>query len=104
MSLSYNRFSNHVYFEGIDRGARGKFWSQAAKSMLNLQTMHLSICTLQACQLLGCVSMAEGDAATEAICSAIANRVVQLLGLPFHLSASPLQRELELRGNGVSIH
>lgn len=60
--------------------------------------METSLVTLQACQLIGCLSLAEADAATEAICSAIACRVVQLLDLPRRLSSNSLERELEIRG------
>lgn len=60
--------------------------------------METSLVTLQACQLIGCLSLAEADAATEAICSAIACRVAQLLDLPHRLSSNSLERELEIRG------
>lgn len=68
--------------------------------MLNIQAMDMSICTLQACLLVGCLAMADGDSASEAICSAIANRVVQLLDFPNRMSPDPLQREIEIRGKG----
>lgn len=70
--------------------------------MLHIQAMDISICTVQACQLIGCLAVAEGDPACEAICSAIANRVVQLLELPTRMHPDPLQREIEIRGNAPS--
>ncbi|RDW77843.1 hypothetical protein BP5796_05695 [Coleophoma crateriformis] len=91
------RFSNHSYFKGVERRYRGQEWSRAVKTMLNIQDMEVSITTMQACHLIGSLAISEGDSRMESMCSTIANRTAQLLGLPHRLSSDKLERELELR-------
>lgn len=93
------RFSEHEYFTGVERRYRGQKWSRAVKEMLNIQTMEISLTTMQACHLIGSLAISEGDSRMESMCSAIANRTAQLLGLPHRLSSDLLERELELKGN-----
>lgn len=60
--------------------------------------MEPSLVTLQYCLLVGTLAVAEADVATEAICSAIACRITQLMDLPRRLNPNHLERELEIRG------
>ncbi|KAH8172300.1 fungal specific transcription factor domain-containing protein [Sarocladium implicatum] len=91
------RFSDHDHFKDTDRPDRGVEWNRQARDMLNLNTLDNTITSMQTCFLASTLAGSDGDIDQESICSSMASRIVQLSGLPYKLSLSPLDRELELR-------
>ena len=89
------RFSNDVYFTGIDRRVRGRPFAQEAEHLLNLRDV--SLITIQAAVLIGAFVITEGEAAAEAIYYAIACRCAMLLDLPNMIVPSRVEQEVNRR-------
>lgn len=58
----------------------------------------LSLCSIQACVLLGTVSRSEGDGAAESVYYSAASRIANLLDLTNQPAANAIDREINIRG------
>ena len=76
-----------------DRSAR-----YAKESILLLELNSLSLCSIQACILLGTVSRSEGDGAVESVYYSVASRMANLLDLVNAPIKSKIEGEINLRG------
>lgn len=66
-------------------------------SAFNSRSVLIDIPSLQGSVLLGFVAFVEGDNDQDALLSAQAICMVQMLRLPVCLSSDPIQREVEIR-------
>ncbi|CAK7200767.1 hypothetical protein SEUCBS139899_003466 [Sporothrix eucalyptigena] len=89
------RFSSHASLANVEPRARGRPYAQEAERLLDLHD--ISLTTIQACMLLGHISIVEGEPATESVYFSIACRMALILDLPHTAAATPLQREVNLR-------
>lgn len=76
--------------------ARGEPFAAECNMLLNLRDVSLT--TIQACVLLGAVSIVEGEAGAETVLYAAACRIANFLNLPNMPTPDPLQREIHVRG------
>jgi hypothetical protein len=76
--------------------ARGEAFATECNMLLNLRDVSLT--TIQACVLLGAVSIVEGEAGAETVLYAAACRIANFLDLPNMPTPDPLQREIHIRG------
>ena len=58
----------------------------------------ISLCSIQACVLLGTVSRSEGDGAAESVYYSAASRIANLLDLANQPAANVIEREINIRG------
>ncbi|KAJ9367401.1 transcriptional regulator family: Fungal Specific TF [Paecilomyces variotii] len=91
------RFSSNPYFQNTRPWDRAKSWYQKAMSAFNSRSVLIDIPSLQGSVLLGFVAFVEGDNDQDALLSAQAICMVQMLRLPVCLSSDPIQREVEIR-------
>ncbi|KAL2759326.1 hypothetical protein ACRALDRAFT_2094899, partial [Sodiomyces alcalophilus JCM 7366] len=89
------RFSSNPIFSAIPRMARGEQFAAEANVLLNLRDVSLT--TIQACVLLGAISIVEGEAAAETVFYAAACRIANYLDVPNLPTPDPLQREIHIR-------
>ena len=89
------RFSDDVFFAGIDPRIRGRRYAQEAEHLLNLR--ETSLTTVQAAVLLGAYVITEGEAAAEAVFYCIACRTALLLDLPNMIVTSRVEQEVNCR-------
>lgn len=90
------RYSRHSSVVDINPWKRGIPYAEEAERLLNLH--HVSLTTIQACVLLGIAAGTEGDPAIESVFFSNAYRMAMILDLPNAPASSPLDREINLRG------
>ena len=95
------RFSSHASLANVEPRERGRPYARETERLLNLH--EISLTTVQVCILLGHISIVEGEPATESVFFSIACRMALILDLPHARAATPLQRELNLRGRGDDV-
>lgn len=79
--------------------ARAEPFAAEANALLNLRDV--SVTTVQACVLLGAVSIVEGEAGAETVFYAAACRIASFLDLPNLPTQDPLRREIHIRGKST---
>ncbi|KAK5100614.1 hypothetical protein LTS08_005365 [Lithohypha guttulata] len=89
------RFSNDVYFAGIDPRIRGRQYAREAEKLLDLRD--ISVSTVQTCVLLGAYVITEGEALSESLYYSVACRLALLLDLPNMLVSTQLEQEVNTR-------
>ena len=89
------RFSNDLFFAGIDPRLRGRPFAQEAEHLLNLR--EISLTTIQAAVLIGAFCVTEGDPEAEAIYYGVACRNLLLLDLPNMPTVSRVDQEINRR-------
>jgi Fungal specific transcription factor domain len=89
------RFSGDSFFAGIDPRVRGRPYAQEAEHLLNLR--EVSLTTIQACVLIGCYAITEGEPGPEAVYYGIACRNALLLNLPVLPAFSRVEQEVNRR-------
>lgn len=89
------RFSNNVYFAGIDPRIRGRQYAREAEKLLDLRD--ISVSTVQTCVLLGAYVITEGEALSESLYYSVACRLALLLDLPNMLVSTQLEQEVNTR-------
>ncbi|KAJ3471446.1 hypothetical protein MRS44_001545 [Fusarium solani] len=89
------RFSSHPMFAGINPWERGRPYAKEAEKLLDLHDT--SITTIQACVLLACICVAEGEAVTESVYYAIACRMAMVMDLPNAPVKTAIEREVNNR-------
>lgn len=95
MALSA-RFSDNVAFTGIAPRDRSNGFVKKSAALLDLRDVSLK--TIQACVLLGAVSITEGEAAAESVYYACACRIANLLNLARRPANDAIEREVNVRG------
>ena len=83
-------FKDHCYWD------RGSEFAKESARLLDIKDV--SLCTIQACILLGTVSRSEGDAAAESVYYSIASRMANLLDLASIPASNAVEREINVRG------
>lgn len=90
------RFSDAFHPAETDRSCQGAEFAEKAFESLDLRD--LSLTTIQACILLGTISLSEGKMEEEAVFLSNANRMALILRLPWRHAASEIERQVNLRG------
>lgn len=83
-------------FSDIPPTERGEPFARKSSALLNLRD--ISLTTIQACVLLGVVSISDGEAVAESVFYSAACRIANFLDLPTLASDDPITREVYLRG------
>ncbi|RAO73456.1 uncharacterized protein BHQ10_009468 [Talaromyces amestolkiae] len=91
------RFSTNPYFNGIEPTARARPLLHRALKSFNDRQIPISVHSLQAAILLAFTCFVEGERDEEALLSAQAVRMVQLLDLPHRSPAGTVEHEIEIR-------
>ena len=80
---------------------RGREYAKESGRLLDLRD--ISLTTVQACVLLGAVSITEGEAAAESVYYSVGCRVANLLDLTNRPTSDKIEREINIRGKSSSV-
>jgi hypothetical protein len=94
-ALKALRFSTNPLFVGVDPRDRSKAYAKESKQLLDLEDMSLT--TIQACVLLGTISITEGNSASESLYYTIACRMALLLDLAHRPASNKVEAEVHKR-------
>lgn len=90
------RFSTSMAFAGTPPRQRSDVYYKKSAALLNLRD--ISLTTIQACVLLGAVSITEGESGAEAVFYACACRVANLMDLARRPASDSIEQEVNIRG------
>lgn len=93
------RFSTNPMFSSIPPRERSQLYYDESAKLLDIR--ETSVTTIQACVLLGGISTTEDNAMTESIYYTVACRMANLLNLPNRKTATPLEKEINIRGEST---
>jgi len=95
------RFSINPIFSDISPRERSNYFAKRCAIFLNLRD--ISLTTIQACVLLGAISIAEGEAAAESVYYSAACRIANILDLPRRPSSDSIEKEVNIRGQLLAL-
>jgi hypothetical protein len=90
------RFSTNPTFATTEPKDRGKGYGRECAKLLDLEDITLT--TIQACVLLGSISITEGKSAAEAVYYSVASRIALLLDLANKPTHDSIEEEINKRG------
>ena len=100
--LTDGRFSTNVAFANAGLWDRSSVYARESAALLNIGD--LSLCTIQACVLLGTISRSEADGGAESVYYSVASRIANLLNLSSRPAANAVEREVNIRGSSITVH
>jgi hypothetical protein len=95
------RFSTNPIFATIEPKDRGKGYSRECAKLLDLED--ISLTTIQACILLGSITIADGKSVAEAVYYSVASRMALLLDLAHKPTNDSIEEEVNKRGTSRNV-
>jgi hypothetical protein len=97
IEISYShRFSTNPAFATVDPKDRSKGFGKECAKLLDLED--ISLTTIQACVLLGCISITDGKSGAEAVYYCVAARMALLQDLANKPTSNLIEAEVNKRG------
>jgi hypothetical protein len=90
------RFSINPIFANVEPKDGSRGYGRKCAKLLDLED--ISLTTIQACVLLGSISITEGKSAAEAVYYSIASRIALLLNLANKPTHDSIEEEVNKRG------
>lgn len=90
------RFSTNPAFATVDPKDRSRGFTKECAKLLDLDD--ISLTTIQACVLLGCIAITEAKSATEAVYYSVAARMALLMDLAHRPTSNAVDAEVNKRG------
>lgn len=94
--LYSHRFSTNPAFATVDPKDRSKGFGKECAKLLDLED--ISLTTIQACVLLGCISITDGKSGAEAVYYCVAARMALLQDLANTPTSNLIEAEVNKRG------